>query len=164
MKYYETTTVLYNQRGEAKEGWISYKGTSLQDALKHYEDHSKDSYYEFFDEIKEYDVPDNFLELDEDEQTEIIIDMGGYDLVKIPDSDEYKTSPDEKLYRVYTLDINGREDELLITKDYWTAVECAEANKGVVEEADSWKRGWQYATVVKDFTEDDEDDEDDEEE
>lgn len=155
MKYYRTITARYNQRGEWQEEWEYYVGADLNEALGTFDDHSRDEHYEYFDSVEEYDVPDNFLKLDEDEQINLLCEIG-YNTVEIPDSDEYKTSPTDDLYRVYTFDINENEDELLITKDYWKAVECAEANKGIVEIADSWKRGWQWAKVVKDFTENEE--------
>lgn len=147
-KLYKITTREYNRFGrQINIEENSYEGFDLQKALNAYDKHENDKYYNLFDEINVYDVPDNYEELDDNEQIELTTYYG--ESLDLPDSDTSKTSPDDNLYRAYDAD----EREIITTKDLSKAIELAKAAKGFVEINDTWERNRWHDEA--DFREDD---------
>ena len=140
-KLYKIITREYNRYGRQIDcNEDGYEGFDEQKALYYYDKHENDKYYNFFDEINVYDVPDNFEELDIDEQIELTICCKS---LEIPHSDTFKISPNDNLYRAYDAD----ERELITTKDLSKAVELAKAANGFVERNDNWQRNKWYDEV-----------------
>lgn len=79
MKYYEVTSM----RNYCGDEWTSYKGTNLEKAKQSFE-YEKSCLKDDKDnliELREYEVPENWNELDEDEKENIICYSVGYDLI-----------------------------------------------------------------------------------
>ncbi len=77
-KYYEVATT------NGMDEFVHYAGADLEEAKKvafRTEKYQKLENRYYPTELREYDVPDNFYELDEDEQVEILCNSLGYNLV-----------------------------------------------------------------------------------
>lgn len=144
-KYYRVITDEYNRHGDPINQYgQSYEGFDIQKALNAYDRHERNRYYNLFDVIEVCEVPDNFEELDIDEQIELTLSCNS---LEIPNSDSFKTSPKDILY--YAFDENGRE--LITTKNLEKAIDMAKAAKGWVEKSDAWDRIKTY--LYEDYSE-----------
>lgn len=90
MKYYEVTTM----RNYCGDEWTSYKGTNFEKAkqsFKDEKDYLKCNKNDLI-ELREYEVPENWNELDEDEKENIICYSVGYDLIDEAQGEEYNAN------------------------------------------------------------------------
>lgn len=88
MKYYEVVEM----RTGTYDEWVKYTGTNLEKAKESFNFYAGYIPKGDFDckiEIREYEVPENWDELDEYEQADAICDIAGYNIVADVQGDKF---------------------------------------------------------------------------